>query len=301
MSATAYQSKVCEWRNEMNSGPQPQLTGLPNRVAGTVAGMIKIHLPPSARLRQLAVLTRNHPRVTVADLLGLGKLLLEAKRLRPHGEWAIWLASVPLSVSDATIAMRVARRIILPREQLETVRASTARVLTRTKVLRSKKLTEAAMSAPRDKNGMITMRSMQSAISTVDPWAVHNAGEVKEGPVEALGRRLLLLENDITVTSVFVSFDRDDKDGVTTASVTVMREGGRQTVTRMTVEAAIATLSGEEIAVLCKPCGRNLLPASFSKGSHNCKRCERERVGAYTREKRKKNAETRKRIEEMDG
>ena len=258
--------------------------------------------PPSVRLRTLAVLLRDHPRRTVADLMRVGKWLIEAKSLLAHGEFKKWVESVPMIYADVVLATQSARRIAVPVERLAAVQASVARVLTRRKVCRSAKLTEAALAAEPDAAGMVTMRAAQSAVSTVDPWAVHNADHAKEGELEALGRRLTLLANNPDVTSLFVSFDRDTGgDGIPTVSVTLMREGGRQTVTRTTVDAALATLSGDEVAILCKPCGRSLLPASFSKGSHNCKRCERERVGAYTRAKRKRNAETRERIRGMDG
>lgn len=262
------------------------------------------HKPPapSTRLRQLAARVRACPRATVADLYRLGKVLIEAKGIVPRGGFRAWVAGAGLPANDADRAMLAAKRIRAPIELLRNVQASAARVLASKKVARSAKLTEAALAAEPGPNGLIGYRAMQSAITTVDPWAVHDTEETKEGPVEAAGRRLLALANDQAVTALFLSFDRDNLiDGIPTASVTVMREGGRTTSTRTEVDAALAEVTGEEAPVLCKPCGRHLLPASFSKGSHNCKRCERIRVGTYTKAKRKRNAETRKKIREMEG
>jgi hypothetical protein len=64
----------------------------------------------AAELQQLAPRIREGLKRTATDLVAVGKDLLQAKGLLPHGDWMPWLAmEFDLSVSTAENFMRVAR------------------------------------------------------------------------------------------------------------------------------------------------------------------------------------------------
>ncbi|WP_020475758.1 hypothetical protein [Zavarzinella formosa] len=256
------------------------------------------NIPPTVRLRALMSRAKNHPRKTVADIYGLGKILLEAKELAPHGEFREWAAKAGVKPDDVKRATLAVRRIKAPLELLQHVAASCVRVLASPRVSASDTLTRQALSAGKGRNGLIGLRVMQSAVSDADPAAIHCLEPVREGPAEALGRQLLALSADETVDSIHITYDRDPEE-LPLVSVTILGRGPRRLVSRATIEEALARLTGEEQLKHCSRCDRDLTMVSFSKESHYCKTCERARVGEYTRKKRAANREAKKRIAEM--
>ena len=255
-------------------------------------------LPPSVRLRSLAALIRRRKMVTVADSYSVGKWLIEAKTLVPRGTFGKWMTEAAgLTPDTAQRCMIAAKRITAPVELMRGVKISAAIALAKKKVARSATLTERAFTAEPGKDGLIGLRAMQSALSTADPSVIHNLEAAKEGPVEALGRRLMQIAADPAITSLFMTFDRDEEE-LPAVAIVVMGET-RRSISRTTVMEAIAAIAGEEATIRCPSCKRHLAPSSFSKASHSCKTCERARVKAYSKKKRTERQATRQRIQEM--
>jgi hypothetical protein len=154
-----------------------------------------------------------------------------------------------------------------------------------------------ALMAEPGPDGLIGLRAMQSAVSTADPAAVHNLVAAAEGPAEALGRRLRVLAGNAAVQSVHITFDRTEGE-LPEVAVTVLG-AARASASRETLDQAVAAVAGDETATTCPGCKRPLMPAAYSRDCHACKRCERERVAAYSKMKRVEKQATRERIDGM--
>lgn len=254
--------------------------------------------PPSHQLRSIAAEIRSIDRQSAADEMAVGRLLIMAKGLLPHGQFIPWLESQgDISPRAAQRCMSAAKRIKLPEQFLRKCLPSTVRVLAARKVAKSTRLTNrAADTAPR--NGRVGYRDMLSELSCEDPSAVHPLHHAEEGPVEAIGRRLQSVAANHAIDSIFITFDRD-ADELPQVAATIMGEHPR-TIARTTIAELLAALAGEEKMIRCARCERDLPPSLFSLSSHNCKTCERARVGEYTKKKRAENRETKRRIDEMN-
>ena len=295
-------------------------------VAGTFGVMPGV--APSHRLRAISARLRSRPRATVADLYANGRLLTEAKSLLPRGQFRAWTAAIglPRWIVDESLRVFVVVRVSPGR--LAKLRASCARVLTRKKVAASVDLTDRAVATPPGPDGLVSYRDMMSEVSEANPAAIHNlkgagvrpektpeerklAAAVAEHN-EALGRRLVKLATDATVSSVHVSFIREpDATGDSSAddqprvAVTVLGEtetGGafRRATNQPSVGGAFAHVTGEGSTRRCNKCkAGGLSEDAFNKGCHYCKKCDRERSRACSSKRRVANRAAKKRIKEM--
>lgn len=246
--------------------------------------------PPSHRLRNLAVQIKQAKQTNAADVIELGKLLLKAKKLIDHGSFLPWLErNTIISRRTAQRAMTAAKNIVAPPEFLRKCDASTIQILSRKKVAKSKKLMDKALQTAPDHRGRIGYTDLLSSLSWLEPAIAHNIQLAKEGPLEALGRQLVKVANGGEVNSLLIQFEREP-DELPQVAITAL--GSKTTsVSRCTVEAAFATLTGEEVRQKCGSCGIDRLANMYSKSSHYCKICERSRVKAAKKKRKLKEKE----------
>ena len=251
---------------------------------------------PSRKLRALASAIRRIRRRSVADVVAMGKLLLEAKKIARHGKFQVWLRrSTSLAPRTAQDAMIAARRIKVPAEQLQHCLPSTARVLSRSRVYRNPAITAKALETPL-RNGKIGYRDMMSHLSWIDP-DICMITEPLELPEEKLGRQLMALAENPAISTIHISLEHDPNE-LNQTSITIMGDKSKS-VSRCSLEQAMSSIVGEEKLFHCPCCGKDRPASFFSKECHNCKKCDRLRSKENGKKRRSKNRADKKRIAEL--
>lgn len=255
-------------------------------------------------LHALALRIKRQARTHAAHVVVLGRLLLQAKALCAVGGFQAWFRSLgaDFSLRTAQEAMTAATRFLnVP--NLHRLTPTTLRMLG--SLNRSKREIAIDQVLELSEQGKVSWAEVRSIITATDPTSIygypegHPLHDNGENTLEAIGRRLVTMLSDPTVSSLHFSPDHDtgrdsphEKGGGESVQLTVLGEeegkAKRLVVTRRELGATLAAAVGEEKKRLCKKCGRELDPSAFSKACRNCKRCERARVKSYETKKKAK-------------
>jgi hypothetical protein len=245
-------------------------------------------------LRSLGRRVRAHPRTNLAQLVALGRLLIQARQDLGYRKFGRWLGSIDLPYSRrvASEAMTATKRLAKLPLPLDRFAVSAVRILARTKVARSPDLVEALAAIAAKPGPPVTFARARDVVTSEAPTAVYpppqSAGRT-ETPAEAIGRRLVDLVLDERVGSITIIPNRDPEQPLVTVSILGEE---RRSATRPYLASALAAAVGEESLRRCphpKHEGENPLPQSlFNRFCHYCKICDRRRVREWDQRRKRR-------------
>lgn len=240
-------------------------------------------------LRSAARRIQRHPRQNAAQIIVLGRLLLQVKAVVGHGNLRSWLiAHFPASYATAREAMRAAKLLENDIASVRHFGPSAIRLLTKPRM--SKTIREKLLKSP-PREGPKKIGFTRALLLTLE-----DDGQLEEPAGDAVERmtdqeRAYSQLQELLTRSGMVHFihDRDAEfPDESTVSVTVYSRDARapRTITRRGLPNALAAAIGQEPRRFCTKCKTDRPVEWFAKRTHLCRLCERKRVGAAKAKKR---------------